>query len=52
MLTGLIRPEDITQDNSIASSLIADAQVKYDGKGIVGDTQKMGFLTRIFRSIF
>ena len=51
-LTGLIRPEDITQDNSIISSLIADAQVKYDGKGIVGDTQKMGFLTRIFRLIF
>ncbi len=51
-LTGMIRPEDILQDNSIASTFIADAQVKYDGKGIVGDTQKMGLLTKIFRSIF
>ncbi len=51
-LTGMIRPEDITQDNAIASTLIAEAQVKYDGKGIVADTQRMGFLTRIFRLIF
>ncbi len=50
--SGIVRPEDIGVDNSIASNLVAAVEVHYDGKGSVGDTQKPGFLTRIFRFLF
>ncbi len=49
---GTVRPEDIAPDNSIPSSLIADVQIRYDGKGIVGDTQRPGILSRLFRFLF
>jgi flagellar L-ring protein precursor FlgH len=50
--SGVVRPEDIAVDNSIQSNLIAEVEVHYDGKGNVGDTQRPGFLTRIFRFLF
>ena len=52
VFSGLVRPEDITRDNTIPSTLVADASIRYDGKGIVGGTQKPGILTRIFRYLF
>jgi flagellar L-ring protein precursor FlgH len=50
--SGIVRPEDIGPDNTIASNLVADVSVRYDGKGIVSDTQRPGLLTRIFRFLF
>lgn len=52
VFSGIVRPEDIGPDNTVPSSLVADVQVHYDGKGIVGDTQHAGILTRIFRFLF
>lgn len=52
VFSGIIRPEDIGTDNSIPSSLVADANIRYEGKGIVGDTQRPGILTRVFRFLF
>lgn len=52
VFSGVIRPEDIAFDNSIPSSLVAEATVRYEGKGVVGDTQRPGLLTRIFRILF
>ena len=50
--SGVVRPEDIGPDNTVPSNLIAGVEVRYDGKGIVGDTQKPGILSRIFRFLF
>jgi len=50
--TGIVRPEDISTDNAIPSNLIAGVEVRYDGKGVVGDTQKPGLFTRIFHFLF
>ena len=50
--TGIVRPEDIATDNSVPSNLIAGVEVHYDGKGIVSDQQKPGFLARLFRFLF
>jgi flagellar L-ring protein precursor FlgH len=47
VLTGLIRPDDITFDNAIHSSLIADARIVYTGTGVINDKQRPGWLTRI-----
>ena len=49
---GIVRPEDIAPDNTVSSNVIAGVEVRYDGKGIVGDTQKPGILSRIFRFLF
>jgi flagellar L-ring protein precursor FlgH len=52
IFSGVVRPEDIGTDNSIPSTLVADANIRYEGKGTVADTQKPGILTRIFRFLF
>lgn len=51
-LTGVVRPEDIKADNTINSKLISDPNIEYEGKGIVGDKQEQGIISRIFNFIF
>ena len=46
-ISGIIRPEDIQQDNAIQSTYIADARVEYSGKGVIADKQRPGWLMRI-----
>jgi flagellar L-ring protein precursor FlgH len=45
-LTGMIRPEDISPDNTVLSSYIADAKIAYSGNGSVSDKQRPGWLMR------
>ncbi|MBN1849906.1 MAG: flagellar basal body L-ring protein FlgH [Deltaproteobacteria bacterium] len=47
ILSGLIRPEDISPDNTVLSSYIGDAKIEYTGSGSVSDKQRPGWLTRI-----
>ena len=49
---GVARSRDIDINNSISSQLLADAQIKFDGQGAVGRTNRPGFLTRVFNTIF
>ncbi|MBW1720726.1 MAG: flagellar basal body L-ring protein FlgH [Deltaproteobacteria bacterium] len=51
-LTGIIRPEDISPDNTVLSSYIADARIAYSGRGPVTDKQKPGWLLRIVDSVW
>ena len=51
-LTGVVRPQDIAFDNTIASPLVADAQIKYGGRGPVGDKQHDGLISRVFKFLF
>ena len=46
-LTGVIRPRDITPNNVVLSTHIADARIAYTGKGIVDERQRPGWLARI-----
>ena len=51
-LRGVIRPEDITNNNTILSSRVADATLKFDGKGPLNAKQRQGILTQIFNILF
>lgn len=41
---GTIRQRDITAENTVNSSYVADAQISYSGEGIISDRQKPGWL--------
>lgn len=51
-LVGTIRPEDISSNNAILSSRIADAKIKYSGEGTLSETQDPGVITRFFNWLF
>jgi flagellar L-ring protein precursor FlgH len=44
---GIIRPQDILQDNTIASDKVADVRLIYQDLGISGDTARAGGLTKL-----
>lgn len=47
IISGIVRPEDVTSDNIISSQYIADARIFYTGRGIVNDKMRPGWLTRV-----
>jgi flagellar L-ring protein precursor FlgH len=51
-LTGMVRPRDISSENIVLSTYIADARISYSGTGVVNDRQKPGWLTRILDIIW
>ena len=38
-ISGVMRPVDIAQDNSVTSSLIADAEIEFTGRGVITEKQ-------------
>ena len=52
ILRGLVRPEDISQQNQILSTAISDLELQVRGKGIVNDyTHRQNFLVRLLQNI-
>jgi flagellar L-ring protein precursor FlgH len=52
ILRGLVRPEDISQQNQILSTAISDLELQVRGKGIVNDyTHRQNFLVRLLSQI-
>ena len=49
---GVVRPDDISPDNTIVSSKVADATLRFDGKGPLNAKQHQGILTQIFNILF
>ena len=49
---GVCRMDDITAANTIPSTKIADATVRFDGKGPLNAKQRQGILTQIFNILF
>jgi flagellar L-ring protein precursor FlgH len=51
-LTGVVRSQDISADNTILSSNIADQQLTFTGKGPIAEKQKPGLISRLLRFLF
>lgn len=49
-LQGVVRPVDITANNTLLSTKVADARISYAGTGSTADVNKAGWLTRFFIS--
>ncbi len=45
-LRGVVDPRDISVDNTIVSTKIAEAQIEFFGQGVLGDKQHPGWLQR------
>jgi len=49
-IAGLIRPDDISSDNTVPSTRVADARITYSGTGAFADASQPGWLDRFFMS--
>ncbi len=45
-ISGVVRPIDIDQENSVKSTAIADAEIEFTGRGILSENQEQGFLAK------
>ena len=51
-LRGIVRRDDVQYNNTVPSTKVADATVKFDGKGPLNAKQRQGILTQIFNILF
>ncbi len=47
-LTGVVRPQDVSRDNIVLSTQLADANISIGGLGVVADKQRSGWGTWLF----
>jgi flagellar L-ring protein precursor FlgH len=45
-ISGVVRPIDIDQENSVKSSMVADAEIEFVGSGVLTENQKQGWFQR------
>ncbi len=50
-ISGMIRKEDVTLQNTVSSTKLANARISYSGTGDLANSQKMGWLGKFFNSI-
>jgi len=51
-ITGIVRPEDVAADNTVLSTHVADAQIKYTGTGAIAEKARMGLISRLLSMLF
>lgn len=51
ILRGVVRSEDVAANNTVLSYNIADASIKFIGKGTISDNQRKGWLHKIWEKV-
>lgn len=51
-ISGIIRPTDVSKENTVPSFKVADARITYSGNGAIADANSPGLLSRIFMKFF
>ena len=51
-VSGIVRPQDIGPNNVVASSRVSDAEIEYTGVGLATDTQRQGWLARLYNKLW
>lgn len=51
-IRGVVRPIDISSENTVFSTSISDAEIIFEGNGRINDSQKPGWITRLFHWLF
>ncbi|RRN55394.1 flagellar basal body L-ring protein FlgH [Pseudoxanthomonas sp. SGNA-20] len=49
-IQGIVRPQDISRDNTVPSSRVGEARIVYGGRGALAQSNAMGWLSRFFNS--
>lgn len=52
VVSGMVRARDVSADNSVTSSQMANARIEYYGKGTLADKQKPGWFTRLMDNVW
>ena len=50
--SGIVRRDDVTMNNTVPSTKVANAELRFDGKGPLNAKQRQGILTQIFNILF
>lgn len=51
-VSGIVRPIDIDEHNEIKSSMIAEAEIEFVGRGVLSDNEQGGWMTRALRVVW
>ncbi len=52
ILSGVIRPRDIGDDNIVRSIFVADAKIAYSGSGVIDDRQRPGWMANFLDAVW
>ncbi|MDR3281302.1 MAG: flagellar basal body L-ring protein FlgH [Synergistaceae bacterium] len=50
--SGVVRPQDVSHNNVVDSSRVANAEMLVNGKGVISRTQRPGIINQIIQAIF
>ncbi len=49
-ISGIVRPQDVSTDNIVVSSKLANSRIYYGGGGVIAESNTRGWLSRFFDS--
>lgn len=52
LIKGIVRTTDVRPDNSVLSYNISDAEISFEGSGLIDNAQSPGLLTKFFHWLF